>query len=85
MRLQSESSQTHYDVACELTRTDEKGIQLLSGGLQRKEISFQLNISANTLKTHLRSAYRKLGVHNQAGIAAMILVDSEVTDNRELS
>lgn len=70
MELLSESFQSSSDVGYELTPTEEKVIRLLASGLQQKEISFQLDISVNTLKTHLRSAYRKLGVHNEAAAVA---------------
>ena len=74
MELLSESFQSSSDVGYELTPTEEKVIRLLASGLQQKEISFQLDISVNTLKTHLRSAYRKLGVHNEAAAVARFLL-----------
>lgn len=56
-----------------LTRMEAKVIPLLAGGFQQKEISIQLNISINTVKTHLRNAYRKLGVHSEAAAVARFL------------
>ena len=34
---------------------------LLAGGLTLSEIAVQLHVSRNTIKTQLRTAYRKLG------------------------
>ena len=36
-------------------------LRLLAAGLSQREIATQLHISPNTVKTHLRATYRKLG------------------------
>jgi len=38
---------------------------LIALGLTNKEIAAQLVISENTLRTHIRNLYRKLGVSNR--------------------
>jgi LuxR family maltose regulon positive regulatory protein len=38
---------------------------LLAKGLQRQEIASTLVLSLNTVKTHIRNIYNKLGVNNQ--------------------
>jgi LuxR family maltose regulon positive regulatory protein len=38
----------------------------LAAGLSRREIGNQLNISLNTVKTHTRELYRKLGATSQS-------------------
>ena len=37
-------------------------LRLAADGLQQREIADQLFISYNTVKSHLKAAYRKLGV-----------------------
>ncbi|WP_406829007.1 LuxR C-terminal-related transcriptional regulator [Microbulbifer sp. ARAS458-1] len=46
----------------ELTKKELATLALLVEGLSNKEISDQLCVSINTVKTHLKSAYGKLGV-----------------------
>jgi len=45
-----------------LTKAETAVLRLLCDGLTREEIAKELFLSVNTVKTHLRSAYRKLGV-----------------------
>ena len=37
-------------------------LRLLPSGLSQREIGSELFVSLNTIKTHLRNIYRKLGV-----------------------
>ena len=48
-----------------LTERELEVIILLSKGLLYKEISEQLFISANTVKNHVKSIYKKLHVQNK--------------------
>ena len=41
-------------------------LRLLTGPLSRREIAAELHISANTVKTHVSSIYRKLDVSSRA-------------------
>lgn len=41
-------------------------VLLLDGSLGQKGMAQAMNISHNTLKTHLRSLYQKLGAHSRA-------------------
>jgi LuxR family maltose regulon positive regulatory protein len=45
-----------------LTKQERAVLQLLQGTLSNREIGQELYISANTVKTHVRVIYRKLGV-----------------------
>jgi LuxR family maltose regulon positive regulatory protein len=40
-------------------------LQLVAKGLSRQEIAAQLVLSLNTVKTHIRNIYSKLGVHKE--------------------
>jgi LuxR family maltose regulon positive regulatory protein len=45
-------------------------LRALSGPLTLREIAAELNVSHNTVKTHVRSVFRKLGAHDRAGAVA---------------
>ena len=45
-----------------LTPAEARAAALLASGLSQREISVQLAISINTVRTHIRHIYRKLGV-----------------------
>lgn len=49
-----------------LTKRELAALKLLASGRSREEIAIELFISVNTLKTQLRSAYRKLGVSQRS-------------------
>jgi DNA-binding NarL/FixJ family response regulator len=48
-----------------LTRREADILRHLATGLPLKEIAGNLNISKNTIKTHLRNLYRKLGAEDR--------------------
>jgi LuxR family maltose regulon positive regulatory protein len=45
-----------------LTAREEAVLRLLRGTLSLREIGQELHLSGNTIKTHTRAIYRKLGV-----------------------
>lgn len=45
----------------ELSEREVVELRLLAAGLSQREVATQLYISPNTVKTHLRATYRKLG------------------------
>jgi LuxR family maltose regulon positive regulatory protein len=53
-------------VAEELTAKEQEVLRLLATRLSRREIGQRLYVSLNTVKTHQRALYRKLGVENRA-------------------
>jgi NarL family two-component system response regulator LiaR len=54
-----------------LTERESEILSLLPTGLSNRELGRQLYVSENTIKTHLRSLYAKLGVRNRAQAAAL--------------
>ena len=53
-------------VAEELTAKEHEVLGLLATRLSRREIGQRLYVSLNTVKTHQRALYRKLGVENRS-------------------
>lgn len=49
-----------------LTWIEVEILGFLAKGFTRKEIGSNLNLSVHTVDTHLASAYKKLGVRNEA-------------------
>lgn len=52
----------------ELTGQEMEILRLLAGESTRPEIAGSLHVSVNTIKSHLRSIYRKLGVSSRAEV-----------------
>lgn len=50
-----------------LTEREFEVIALLAGGLANREIGALLHVSDNTVKTYIRTAYRKMRVTNRVG------------------
>jgi two-component system nitrate/nitrite response regulator NarL len=53
-----------------LTPREREVLILTADGLSAPEIGFQLHVSAATVKTHMQSAYEKLGVSDRAAAVA---------------
>jgi DNA-binding NarL/FixJ family response regulator len=58
-----------------LTARQSEVISLLLQGLSNAEIASALFVDVNTVKTHLRHAYKALGVRSRAQALAMLLGD----------
>jgi LuxR family maltose regulon positive regulatory protein len=54
----------------ELTAKEQEVLRLLATRLSRREIGQRLYVSLNTVKTHQRALYRKLGVESRAAAVA---------------
>lgn len=48
-----------------LTARERDVLELMAKGLKQKQIAQQLSINMETAKTHVKNAYKKLGVHNK--------------------
>jgi len=53
-----------------LTEREREVLRLLQGTLSLREIGRELYLSPNTIKTHTRAIYRKLGVADRQGAVA---------------
>lgn len=61
------------DRLARLSRREREILELLAGGCSPREIAQKLVLSVPTVRTHLRNAYRKLGVRGSAAAAAAVL------------
>ncbi len=57
----------------ELTAAERKILQVLVGGKSNKEIAFDLKISENTVKTHVKNVFEKLGVSDRTSAATLAI------------
>ena len=49
----------------DLTRTEQRIMQMIVGGMSNKEIAFAQDITENTVKTHVKNIFDKLGVSDR--------------------
>lgn len=54
-----------------LTARERQVLKAMVAGLSRQEIAEQLDISSNTVRTHMQSILSKLGVHSSLAAVAM--------------
>jgi DNA-binding NarL/FixJ family response regulator len=59
----------------DLTRREQEILECVASGMRNGEIATQLHLAESTVKSHLTSAFLKLGVSNrtQAAIATLTL------------
>jgi DNA-binding CsgD family transcriptional regulator len=55
-----------------LTESESRVAQIAALGVSNLEISRTLELSLNTVKTHLRRIYQKLNVHRQGELVALL-------------
>ncbi len=60
-----------------LSRRESEILALLVQGLSNRQIADALYLSSETIKTHVRGLYRKLGVNNRVKAAAAALADPD--------
>jgi len=53
----------------ELTPTEQNVLRMIVGGMSNKEIAFALDISENTVKTHVKNIFDKIGVSDRTSAA----------------
>lgn len=64
-----------------LTSREQEVLKMLNAGMSRKEISMAMSISENTVKSHLKSVYSKLGVHTRSEAYRATLESDEGQEN----
>jgi len=57
----------------ELTAAEETVLRMIVGGMSNKEIAFDLDISENTVKTHVQNIFGKIGVSDRTSAAAVAI------------
>ena len=65
-KLEPGDSRPSDELLTLLSQREREVLNLLSSGLRNAEIAERLNISIETVKTHIRSIYQKLGVRNRS-------------------
>ena len=63
-----------------LSAREQEVVQLVQRGLSNKAVARELEISSNTVKTHLRSVYDKSGIRSRFGLMAALNVQADGTD-----
>lgn len=62
--------------AADLSDRELEALALVAAGLTNQEIARRLYLTVNTVKTHLRVAYRKISVHSRSQAVAWYLSHS---------
>jgi DNA-binding NarL/FixJ family response regulator len=57
----------------ELTPTENRILQRIVAGKSNKEIAYDLDISENTVKTHVKNIFEKLGVSDRTSAATLAI------------
>lgn len=53
----------------ELTPTESNVLRMIVGGMSNKEIAFAMDLSENTVKTHIQNIFGKIGVSDRTSAA----------------
>lgn len=56
-----------------LTPSEQSILRMIVGGMSNKEIAFALDISENTVKTHVKNIFDKIGVSDRTSAATMAI------------
>jgi len=56
-----------------LTPSEQKILQMIVGGKSNKQIAFDSSISENTVKTHIKNIFDKLGVSDRTSAATLAI------------
>ncbi len=68
-----EDAQKGFKLAELLTGREQEVLSLLAKGLTNSEIAERLHISKHTVKNHISSIYRKIGINDRTQIALLAI------------
>ena len=57
----------------ELTKSEQTVLQMIVGGMSNKEIGFALDVTENTVKTHVKNIFDKIGVSDRTSAATLAI------------
>jgi len=57
----------------ELTRSEQRILRAIVAGKANKEIAYDLSVSENTVKTHVKNVFEKLGVSDRTSAATLAI------------
>ena len=57
----------------ELTPSEQSVLRMIVGGMSNKEIAFALDVSENTVKTHVKNIFEKIGVSDRTSAATVAI------------
>ena len=57
----------------ELSTTELNILRLIVGGMSDREIAFALDVSENTVKTHVQNIFGKLGISDRSSAATLAI------------
>jgi two-component system, NarL family, response regulator len=57
----------------ELTATEANVLRMIVGGMSNKEIGFALDVTENTVKTHVQNIFSKIGVSDRTSAATLAI------------
>jgi DNA-binding NarL/FixJ family response regulator len=77
------AARAHLGTDVGLTERQAEVLTLIAQGLTNQQIASALFLSINSIKTHIRAAYRKIGVDNRAGAVGWA-IRHDVTPEREM-
>jgi DNA-binding NarL/FixJ family response regulator len=61
-----------------LSHREKEVLRLMADGYTNRQIADALYVAESTVKTHLSSAFRRLGVHSRREAAALVLASDDV-------
>ncbi len=57
----------------ELTKAEQTVLRMIVGGMSNKEIGFALDVTENTVKTHVKNIFDKIGVSDRTSAATLAI------------
>ncbi len=83
VRVSSRNISVHSKPYDDLTLQEQEALRLLADGLTNREMADALSVSLNTVETHLRHIYQKLGVRHRIEAAKWYMDHVKRERNKE--